>query len=128
MKSVLSSRIYSLAQLGPLLLLLVPTRILAADCGGVPVSDALGSCGAPAGTNPVFALVEKVITYATGLLGLVLVLMIVIAGLEYVISGGNPEKAKGAKRRIEQAATGFVLFVVMWGVLQVLLPGGIFRP
>lgn len=127
MKPVLRSRIYPLAQLGPLLMLLVPTRILAADCGGVAVSDALGSCVATPGTNPIFALLQKVITYATGIFGLVLVLMIVIAGLEYVISGGSPDKAKGAKKRIEQAATGFVLFVVMWGVLQVLLPDGIFR-
>jgi len=117
----------NLASLAPMLMLLVPTRILAADCGGVTVSDALGNCNAPAGTNPIFALIQRVITFATAAFGLVLVLMIVIAGLEYVISGGNPDKAKGAKKRLEQAATGFVLFVLMWGVLQVILPDGVFR-
>lgn len=100
---------------------------MAAQCGNVTVSAALGNCDASPDINPIFALIERVITFATGIFGLVLVLMIVIAGLEYVISGGNPERAKGAKTRIEQAATGFVLFVIMWGVLQFILPVGVFR-
>jgi|GEM_PF-1746710 len=129
MKPAILNRPYyiTFAVFAPTLLVFVPTRILAADCGGVAVSDALGNCGATPGTNPIFALVQKIITFATGAFGLVLVLMIVIAGLEYVISGGNVDRAKGAKKRIEQAATGFVMFVIMWGVLQVLLPDGIFR-
>jgi hypothetical protein len=126
MKPSFLNRTFSFSALASLLMLLAPMRILAADCGGVTVSNALGNCNAPANTNPIFALLDRIITYATGVFGLVLVLMIVIAGLEYVISGGSPEKTKGAKTRLEQAATGFVLFVIMWGVLQVLLPGGIF--
>jgi hypothetical protein len=114
-------------QTGVALTLMLPLRGLADSCGGVTVSTALGNCNAPSGTNPIFALIQKAVTYATGIFGLVLVLMIVIAGLEYVIAGGSADKVKGAKTRLQQAATGFVLFVLMWGVLQALLPDGIFR-
>lgn len=127
MKPAVLSRTHSFARFAPLFLVFLPTRILAAQCGDVAVSDALGNCNASPGTNPIFALIQRVITFAAAAFGLVLVLMIVIAGLEYVISGGNPDKAKGAKKRIEQAATGFVMFVIMWGVLQIILPDGVFR-
>ena len=94
---------------------------LAASCGGVQVSDAFGNC--PAGTsNPIYALVEKIVSYASGVLGLVIVLMIVIAGLQYVVSDGSPDTAKAAKDRIRNALTGLVLFLLMYAILQALLP------
>ena len=130
MKSTFLRRMQPLFAFSSMILLLVPTRILADTCGTdasgnpVQISGALGGSCANGNANPIFALIDTIVTFATGIFGIVLVLMIVIAGLEYVISGGSPEKTKGAKTRLEQAATGFVLFVIMWGVLQVLLPAG----
>ncbi|HUC87488.1 MAG TPA: hypothetical protein VMR75_04220 [Candidatus Saccharimonadales bacterium] len=108
---------------------ILPAPTLADTCtssGGVDVSGALGvgNCVGGNGINPIYALISIVITYATGVLGLVMVLMIVIAGLQYVVSNGSPDVVRAAKTRITNVATGFVLFVLMWGILQTLLPPG----
>jgi len=96
------------------------------DCearGGVPVSSALGrACIGGKSQNPILDLLEVIIRYLVGLIGIVVVLMIVIAGLQYVISGGSPDAVKSAKNRIIRALTGLLLFLLMWGILLVILP------
>jgi hypothetical protein len=126
MKKYLRLLITSEAILG-IMLAALPYRALADACtssGGVDVSSALGvgNCVGGNGINPIYALISIVITYATGVLGLIMVLMIVIAGLQYVVSNGSPDVVRDAKNRIENVATGFVLFILMWGILQILLP------
>lgn len=101
----------------------VPAR--AADC--VKVSNALSQdpnnkCIGSATQNPIFALIETIIQYLTGIIGIIMVLMIVVAGLQYVLSGTNPDVAKQAKQRLERAFTGLILFILLFGIMQVLLP------
>jgi type IV secretion system pilin len=108
---------------------LMPYRALADACtnaGGVDVSGALGvgNCVGGNGINPIFALITIAVKFATGVLGLIMVLMIVIAGLQYVVSNGSPDTVRSAKERITSVATGFILFVLMYGILQILLPPG----
>lgn len=105
--------------------LAVQPALAACSGKGVSVSHALGikdDCVGADGTNPIFALVSYAIQFLIGIFGLILVLMIVIAGLQYILSGTSPDAAKDAKDRLKNAATGLVLFVLMWGALQVLLP------
>lgn len=61
------------------------------------------------------------------LLGGVIVLMLVIAGIQYITSAGDPGLVKGAKDRITNAITALVLFAFMYAILNFLIPGGIFR-
>ncbi len=91
---------------------------------GVKVSKALGTGGCIGGgdQNPIFALVAYGVQFLTGIFGVILVLVLVIAGLQYVISGDDPEIAKEAKERIKGAITGLVLFVIMFGLIQMILP------
>jgi hypothetical protein len=95
--------------------------VFAATCGGVQVSDALGG-NCPSAGNPIYDLIAEIVQYAGGVLGLIVVLMIVIAGLQYVLSDGSPDTAKAAKDRIRNAITGLVLFILMYGILELLLP------
>ena len=106
----------------------LPHPVLA-DCkiGDVAVSDIFkktdGTCiDNPSGRKSIFAFVEIIIQYLTALIGVVMVLMIVIAGLQYVLAGSSPDNAKSAKTRIERAFTGLILFILMFGILQILLP------
>ena len=96
--------------------------VFSAKCGGVKVSDALGNCPGGSDINPIFALAAKFIQFATGLFGLLFVLMIVVAGLQYVVSDGNSDIAREAKDRIRNAVVGFVLFALMFALLRVILP------
>ncbi len=108
-----------------------PQGALACSSGGVQVSGVWaglagvsGNCIGGNGVNPIFALIAIFITLATGVLGLVMVLMIIIAGLQYVVSNGSPDVVRAAKDRIRNVMTGFILFVLMWGILHILLPPG----
>jgi hypothetical protein len=91
---------------------------------GVKVSKALGAGGCIGGgnQNPIFALVAYGVQFLTGIFGVIVVLVLVIAGLQYVISGDDPEIAKEAKERIKGAITGLVLFIIMFGLIQTILP------
>ncbi len=57
--------------------------------------------------------------------GLVIVLMLIIAGIQYITSAGDSGRVKGAKDRIVGAITALILFMFMVAILQFLVPGGI---
>jgi hypothetical protein len=92
--------------------------------GGVKVSDALGVSSNCVGgsTNPIFALLNKIITVFSAIFGLLLILGLVEAGIRYIISNGQPDDTKAAKERIKGVVTGLVLYVLMVGILNFLLP------
>lgn len=75
--------------------------------------------------GPIFAYLSMVIKFLSGAVGLIIVLMIVIGGVQYITSAGDPGRVKEAKTRITNAITGLVLFVLMFALLNFLIPGGI---
>lgn len=76
-------------------------------------TDALGNC-APKVKFPDellaigFAVVEMML-YAAGILAIV---FIIVGGVAYMASDGNPEKAASARKRILNAVTGLVIVLV----------------
>ena len=54
-------------------------------------------------------------------------IVIVIGGIQYATAGGNPEAVKSARARIFNGALALVCFILMWAVLQWLIPGGQLR-
>lgn len=60
--------------------------------------------------------------FALSAAAILAVLMIVIGGLQYIISGGNAEKRSSAKRRIEQAIFGLLIAVAAWLILYTINP------
>lgn len=122
----------ALFTLAILVQLSVAAPVLANSCtdnGGTVVSGALGGgskCIGSKDTNPIYDLVHIIVQFAVGLFGLILVLMITYAGFQYIISQGDPNNTKAARQRIEQAVTGLILFVLMYAILNALIPGGVF--
>jgi hypothetical protein len=92
----------------------------------VPVSSALGVPGNCLGSkdqNPIFALMSVILKFVTALFGLILVLMVVYSGIRYIISAGSPDEVKAAKEHLKGAATGLILFMIMYGLLSLIIPG-----
>lgn len=75
--------------------------------------------------GPIFVYLAMIIKFLSGAIGLVIVLMIVVVGVQYITSAGDPGRVKEAKTRITNAITGLVLFVLMFAILNFLIPGGI---
>ncbi|MEX0932018.1 MAG: hypothetical protein WDZ81_00230, partial [Candidatus Saccharimonadales bacterium] len=58
-------------------------------------------------------------------IGLIIVLMIVVSGVQYIASAGNPDTVKAAKKRLNNAVIALVLFIFMAAILNFLVPGGL---
>ncbi len=65
-------------------------------------------------------LVVNVLTYGIGVLGVV---GIVLSGIQYITSQGDPAKMAKAKNRIIQVVIGLVIYAVMYTALVFLVPG-----
>lgn len=62
----------------------------------------------------------NIMTYGVGILGVV---GIVISGIQYITSQGDPGKMAKAKNRIIEVVIGLVLYAVMYAALYFLVPG-----
>jgi hypothetical protein len=85
--------------------------------GGVKNSNGSGSA--------IIIYLKWILQLASGLVGTVIVLMLVWAGLGYITSTGDPGQIKTAKNRIVNAITALILFLSMFAILNFLVPGGI---
>ncbi len=81
----------------------------------------LYKCPVGKGFDTVVGVLGSLIKYATYLTGLIGVLMIVLSGIQYSLSGGG-EDAKKAKGRIIQLVTGLVLLFLTGLVLNTVAP------
>jgi hypothetical protein len=103
--------------------------------------DHLDTCGDPAvkGTNPDNVsctkdncnLIDKYINPAVNLLsvfvGLAVTISIVIGGIQYGASAGDPSAVSAAKNRIRNSIIALLAFIFLYAFLQFLVPGGIFK-
>jgi hypothetical protein len=108
-------------------IVLTPTPVYAA-CESVTLSSPLinGQSAVTCGQHGIiFSYLKMIIQFLSGAVGLVVVLLIVIGGVQYITSAGDPAGVKAAKSRITNAITGLVLFLLMFAILNFLIPGGI---
>ena len=66
------------------------------------------------------------INILSGLVGVVVVAVIIVGGIQYTTSGGDPQKVSGAKKRIANALLALAIYLFFYAALQWLVPGGIF--
>ena len=97
--------------------------VFAAQCGDIETSIIECNEGGDGGIWHTLRLVLDIMMIGVGILG---VIGISWAGIRYLTAGGSEEKTIIAKRRIVEVVVGAVCYVLLWGGLQWLLPGGIF--
>lgn len=103
----------------------VTEKIPGANCTdagrGSTQTTRLYKCTVGKGFDTVVGVLGSLIKYATYLTGLIGVLMIVLSGIQYSLSGGG-EDAKKAKGRIMQLVTGLVLLFLTGLILNTVAP------
>jgi|GEM_PF-1906832 len=98
--------------------LALPLKAAAAvDCANLGVLSALpGICGAA----DFGAVINVIIAWLMGLLGVILAIVILSSAVQIVSSGGSPEAIKSAKSRLTQAAVSLGLLISFRAILALL--------
>lgn len=89
------------------------------DCGGVKVAIDV-QCSD--NSNPIYAYLQGIIVFMGGLIGLFVVISLIVAGIQYAGSGGEPANIAKAKERIFNAVIGLLLYIMMAAILTYLVP------
>lgn len=108
------------------LLLTMPSLVFAANDNSKIISDS--ACQADptqaACKGNIFAsggLVQTVAQTLVFLIGAISVLMLIIGGLRYVLSGGDPAATKGAKDTILYAVIGVIVALTGYALVHFLI-------
>jgi len=65
-------------------------------------------------------LISAILPIVLGIAGFVTVIIIIISGLQFITSSGNPEAAGTARNRLIFAIIGFVVIILSFAVLQIV--------
>lgn len=107
-------------------LLFAPTPARAETCGNgnqeVEVSIRVG-CDQSDADNPIYDYLRGVIIFIGSLIGLALVITLIVSGIQYSASGGDPKNIAEAKDRIFNAVLGLILYLFLAAILRYLIPG-----
>lgn len=88
-------------------------------------SSALAS-SSTASADEIYRWLDVAINLLSAMVGLVVVISIIVAGIQYMTAGGNSSQVSAAKNRISMAVLAMILFGLAYALLQWLIPGGIF--
>jgi len=108
-------------------------------CLGLPVLPGQATCAEKVGQgvagvwlsndpNRGGAIVEylrQILKLLSEAVAAVVILMIIMAGVQYVTSTADPARVKAAKQRLQNAILALFLFLTMFAILTFLIPGGI---
>lgn len=74
----------------------------------------------------VMGYIQLITRGLTALVGVIVVMMIVIGGIQYSSAGSNPQAVAAAKKRISNALLALTAYIFASAFLQWLIPGGVF--
>lgn len=63
-------------------------------------------------------ILTEIIPLVLGIAGFLTVIMIVVSGIQFITSSGNPEAAGAARSRLMYALIGFIIIVLSFAILQ----------
>lgn len=93
------------------------------DCNGENIR-----AGAPEGSEEHCGILDYLVLFINvlaGLVGVVVVISIIVAGIQYSTAGADPQKVSAAKNRIRNALIALFFFLFMYAFLNYLVPGGV---
>lgn len=76
------------------------------------------------GTNCIVDDVNVVISVLAAGVGVVVIMSIILAGIQYITAGGDPQQISKAKTRIRNAIVALLAFTFLYAFLQWVIPGG----
>jgi hypothetical protein len=106
------------------LFLYIPPVASAADIGGACVGQTAENC---LSSRPFMRDINNVIKVLSAMVGVVVVGVIILGGIQYSAAGDNPQAIGAAKKRIINGLLALVAFLLTASFLQWIIPGGLFN-
>lgn len=100
-------------------ILALPTRALAACDPSQGVNGGVGC--APGSPTTVQGGITQIINALLWIIGVVSVIMIIVGGLRYVLSAGDPKNTQAAKDTILYAVIGVVVALLAYAIVNFVL-------
>jgi hypothetical protein len=95
------------------------------DCAD-PAADPKATCSQD-NCDLIKKYVNPAITLLSVTFGIIAVISLIIGGIQYSSSGGDPQKVGAAKKRIQNTIVAVIAYFFLYSFLQFLIPGGVFR-
>ena len=76
--------------------------------------------------NKITSDLNTIVNFLSAAVGIVVVGVIIMGGIQYTLAGGNPTALAAARGRITNALIALVLFMFIYAFLQWIIPGGAF--
>lgn len=83
-------------------------------------------CDPNSDENPIINLLQQAVKILYGVIGVLAVVVIMIAGVIYGTAGDQEDRIRTAKTMIRNTIIGILLYVFMTVILNFLVPGGVF--
>lgn len=74
----------------------------------------------PAGLNEIEDVVGRVISVVVGLGFIAMLAMVIMAGIKYLTSGGEPKAVQAAHHTLTWALLGILFMAIAWLILQLI--------
>lgn len=95
-----------------------------AACEGVGIVDSAGanqSCTTGTGTNRLSTTLSTVLNIISLIAGVIAVIMIIISGVRFMTSGGDPQQAGSARQALIYAVVGIVIVALSQVIVRFVI-------
>jgi hypothetical protein len=94
------------------------------QAGQTPARGRLENISGAAGYSntgtPTQQIIVSIILYAMGLVGLIFLILMLLAGFQWMTAGGNEDKITKAKDRFKNAVIGFAIVMLAYSITVLL--------
>jgi len=77
--------------------------------------------------NPIMALTFAIVKFLSDGVGLVVIASLIVGGIQFTASRGDPQATATAIRRIRSNVGAFLLFIFAYVILNYIVPGAILK-
>ncbi len=92
----------------------------------VPLGNGCSQKTGICSSNPIVKRLNDIVNVLSGLVGVVVVGVIILGGVQYSMAGDKAEAVSAAKKRIINGFIALAAFMLTYAFLQWLIPGGVF--
>jgi len=76
--------------------------------------------------NSISDLVFAIIRFISDGIGLIIIVSVIIAGIQYTFSRGEPQQLKQASSRLQSTLTALIIYIFAYALINYLIPNGFF--